>query len=388
MSLLKHKFKLKDGSTSVSTDWYYRFSYKNKTYFGSTKTSNKTLAAKVETKKKQDLIAKCELGESENITVKQAFENYLSSISHSGEYHNIECHTKKLMGSKKDNRTGDGTGEPIKVFGFDAERSFDSITMADVQKLVVARRKEGNKDGTILYELVTFSRTIKINRNLGYSAPNINFAVLKKDNQIRASKGKLRYLSVDEEQRLLHQLSPETVVRGVQSGVFSDDKIRLYRQDIYDLTVILLGTGARYSEIANLPWKSVDLINKTIHIYRPKVKNESVLSMTKRVADVLTRRANDPNKDETHVFTSKEGGPRKYAPGAFVSACERAGIKGITLHSLRHTTASRLVQAGLSLYEVQNILGHASHVTTARYAHLVPNQAMSKAANALNQIEV
>ena len=49
--------------------------------------------------------------------------------------------------------------------------------------------------------------------------------------------------------------------------------------------------------------------------------------------------------------------------------CE-AGLPELRLHDLRHSFASFLVNAGRSLYEVQELLGHASIQTTSRYAHL------------------
>ena len=55
----------------------------------------------------------------------------------------------------------------------------------------------------------------------------------------------------------------------------------------------------------------------------------------------------------------------------FDDARKRAGLpKGITLHTLRHTCASWLINAGVDLYTVGRILGHSSPLTTARYAHL------------------
>ena len=49
--------------------------------------------------------------------------------------------------------------------------------------------------------------------------------------------------------------------------------------------------------------------------------------------------------------------------------CE-AGMPELRIHELRHSFASFLVNAGRSLYEVQNILGHAQTQTTQRYSHL------------------
>jgi hypothetical protein len=50
------------------------------------------------------------------------------------------------------------------------------------------------------------------------------------------------------------------------------------------------------------------------------------------------------------------------------------GLPGVGLHTLRHTCASRLVQAGVSLYVVKEWLGHSSIKITERYAHLAPRQ--------------
>ena len=52
------------------------------------------------------------------------------------------------------------------------------------------------------------------------------------------------------------------------------------------------------------------------------------------------------------------------------SLCETAGITGVRLHDLRHTYASVLASAGLSLPVIGALLGHTQPGTTARYAHL------------------
>lgn len=55
---------------------------------------------------------------------------------------------------------------------------------------------------------------------------------------------------------------------------------------------------------------------------------------------------------------------------SFETACVKAGIEGVTFHTLRHTYASRLVMGGVDLYTVSKRLGHGDVKTTARYAHL------------------
>jgi hypothetical protein len=58
----------------------------------------------------------------------------------------------------------------------------------------------------------------------------------------------------------------------------------------------------------------------------------------------------------------------------------------VTIHTLRHTFASRLVQAGVSLAKVSKLLGHSSVTTTEIYAHLAPNEVSEKATKVLNHL--
>ncbi len=57
---------------------------------------------------------------------------------------------------------------------------------------------------------------------------------------------------------------------------------------------------------------------------------------------------------------------------AFYSARKRAGLNDVRFHDLRHTFATRLVQAGIELYVVKELLGHKSLKMTMRYAHHYP----------------
>ena len=58
-------------------------------------------------------------------------------------------------------------------------------------------------------------------------------------------------------------------------------------------------------------------------------------------------------------------------------ATKAASIPDATFHTLRHTAASFMVQAGVDLYEVQRILGHTTPAITQRYAHLQPDHLRS-----------
>ena len=66
-------------------------------------------------------------------------------------------------------------------------------------------------------------------------------------------------------------------------------------------------------------------------------------------------------------------------------AYDRAGLEDLRFHDLRHTFASRLVQAGIPLYEVMNLTGRKSLERVQRYSHLAPDCA-DRAIQALNAI--
>lgn len=58
----------------------------------------------------------------------------------------------------------------------------------------------------------------------------------------------------------------------------------------------------------------------------------------------------------------------------------------MTIHTLRHTHATRLVQNGLSVYEVKEVLGHADVKTTMRYAHLEQQAVLARARDVINDL--
>ena len=79
-----------------------------------------------------------------------------------------------------------------------------------------------------------------------------------------------------------------------------------------------------------------------------------------------------------HVFFNREGKRIDAANllRAFYIAVEKAGIAKARFHYLRHTFATRLVQAGVDLYKVQKLMRHKSPVMTQRYAHHCPGSLM------------
>jgi integrase len=381
MPLVKHVYRLKDGTQKKSKNWYFRFMFEGEPKYGSTGTPNRVQAEQVEKKEYDALFKTKTLGLTDSITLGKAIKNYLASVKDSGEYNNKVTYTNKLLGFKTNNRSKDR--EQVTIFGFGDDRQFETIKDKHVAHLVLARKDEKNKSGTILGELSVLSQIIDVNRQLGVPTPIIDFKEIKRLNNLKPSTGKLRYLSEREEEALLAQLHPDKVMNGF--GGEPIETTREQRQDIYDFVVCSLDLGTRHTELAKLTWDDVDLKHRKVGIYRFKVKNQYVATMTTRMFEVLSRRWANNEDNSKHVFTAKDGGPRKYSSRAFDNACRRADIDDCGFHTLRHTFGSRLAQRGASLQEIQQALGHTHITTTMIYAHLIPNQAADKIAKLLEQ---
>jgi integrase len=195
----------------------------------------------------------------------------------------------------------------------------------------------------------------------------------------------LRYLTAEEERRLLFELDPRRDVKGLGPYAKRHPQLVQAMWDASDLVVLLLDTGARYSEIAGLEWRQIDLQAKTLHLWRPKVQNESVLYLTDRAFETLSRRAAG-HHDRQYLFLNRKGGKRGYASQAIRKAISRACLEGVTIHTLRHTHATRLVQNGMSVYEIKDVLGHADVKTTMRYAHLEQQAVLARARDVIDRV--
>jgi integrase len=65
---------------------------------------------------------------------------------------------------------------------------------------------------------------------------------------------------------------------------------------------------------------------------------------------------------------------------SFETACRRAQIADFRFHDLRHTCAAWLIQAGVSITQVRDVLGHSTVAMTEKYAHLAPENARAAVA--------
>jgi integrase len=183
----------------------------------------------------------------------------------------------------------------------------------------------------------------------------------------KEGKGRLRIISKEEERVILNLLRQD-----------HGDK-RVYYSEVADLLEVLLYTGMRLSEGLNMHYRDIDFDSNLISIWVNKGDRPRSIPMAKRVRAILeARQLSNTEKP----FTLKA----HQAETAWQWIRKEMGLEGekeFVIHSTRHTCASRMVNAGVDLYVVKDILGHASIATTQIYAHLAPH----KLAHAVSVLE-
>lgn len=142
-------------------------------------------------------------------------------------------------------------------------------------------------------------------------------------------------------------------------------------------------TGLRWGEIAGLDAVHVDVARAEVHVrqvltrsglraYGKSARSHRTVPVPARLLQPLAQACEGGGL----VFTGASGGPlveSNVRQRVWRPALAAAGVAYAPPHTMRHTAASWLVQAGVPLYQVQALLGHESYRTTERYAHLAPD---------------
>lgn len=162
--------------------------------------------------------------------------------------------------------------------------------------------------------------------------------------------------------------NPKRALSESEITALLDESPERYRR----VWTVFLGTGLRRTELVQLRWKDVDLERRLIHI-RPetsKTRAEAWQPFGDDVAEALGA----PGEPEGHVFVNGRG--RFWGDQLLPKlklCCRHAGIdlRGVCLHSLRYTFATRLIASGADIKTVQSLMRHATAaMTLALYAQV------------------
>ena len=141
-----------------------------------------------------------------------------------------------------------------------------------------------------------------------------------------------------------------------------------------EIIVFAINTGLRQGEILNLKWPQVDLFRKTVTLLEQKNKCKDTLPVNETALRVLKARTKVRPIRTSHVFYNGAGNPidARNLLRTFYAAVEKAEVEKVRFHDLRHTFATRLVQAGVDLYAVQKLGRWKTISMITRYAHHYP----------------
>lgn len=164
--------------------------------------------------------------------------------------------------------------------------------------------------------------------------------------------------------RLPNVLSKEEVKRIISAPY--NEKHRVILSIIY-------GCGLRRSEVLMLEPQDIDRDRMLLSIRQSKGFKDRLVPVSSKLIEMVDTymKRYRPVK---YLFEGQVKG-RRYSAGSvekiFVMACAKAGIKkNITLHGLRHSYATHLLEAGTDLRYIQELLGHRSSKTTEIYTHV------------------
>lgn len=204
-----------------------------------------------------------------------------------------------------------------------------------------------------------------------------------------------------KEMRVLTQMEQDAL-----ESMLVDDCFNRYKLGI----LICLYTGLRLGEICALQWGDIDFQSRTLYVRRTVQRIKSSAKGEKKTSiligtpktdnsirqiplpEFLVRLLEDFKKaDDCYVLTSIRLQPMdsRTLQNHFKSLMAQAGIKSINFHALRHTFATRCIEAGVDAKTLSEILGHSNvNITLSRYVHSSMEQkraSMDKLAEYLKQ---
>jgi integrase len=237
----------------------------------------------------------------------------------------------------------------IKAFGGLELSQISTFGIEKFKREEIERRTKHGKTptpGTVNSCLTVLGSILTLAEELGLIAKKDRpkMTLLKADNK------RLRYLLAEEEGRLLAAAADWPYLQ--------------------DLIVVALATGLRRDELFSLRKEDVDLNHNLVNVDGKGGKFRSVpLDPASAAYSVLARLITSRSQWLFHSRMSK--GKMRSVDLSLKLACKEAGIEGVTLHTLRHTFATRLAASGVDLRTMQELMGHSSIKTTMIYAHVV-----------------
>lgn len=320
--------------------WRYRFMHNGKRYFAAVPEAKNKTEAKAARDRRRIAVRE---GREEKADAETNFKAFVQETFLPWAEMNKAATTYRSYRSRCE--------DLIKAFG---ELELSEVSPFGIEKFKkeqlrrVTKRKRPQSPASVNRSLLTlgsiYTRAEQLKLITREKRPKIEM--------LREESKRLRYLSIDEERRLL--------TAAAAWGY------------LHDIIVVGLATGLRRNELFNLKKVDVDLSLNLVNVIDGKGgKSRSVpLDPEGEAHRVLTRLKRESRSD--WIFTSHRTGRKfKHVNLSLKEAARAAEVEGVTLHTLRHTFCTRLAASGVDIRTIKDLAGHSDISTTMRYMHLV-----------------
>lgn len=255
-----------------------------------------------------------------------------------------------------------------------ADKPLNEIARSEIREMIYEKLKEGLSPNTVRYikALISGIMTHAMDDGLIAANPVSRLGRLIKTKERKAD---VNALTREEARDFLDSLSK-------------------HYPRYHPFFLCALRTGMRLGELLALEWGDIDFRGGFIEVRRAHVKGQITtpknrksrrVDMSPQLAEILKTLRTERKREALAkgwgevpelVFVNKEGriiNSFNLRPRVFHRALEKAGLRRIRIHDLRHTFASLLIQQRESLVYVKEQLGHQSiQITVDTYGHLVP----------------
>ena len=229
-------------------------------------------------------------------------------------------------------------------------RFFDAYLLRDLRKKDVKQYAH--------FRRVTVSNST-INRECSFARAAINRVIDDYDIVLNNPFEKVKFIEADY---IANYLNRSQYERLLVSALETDN------QTLHDFIVLLTMTGCRPIELLTLKWSNVHLDKKQFIVrnHYSKSKKTMYKYLNQTAFDVL----NNIRNQGAYVFTNPKTGKGYTTFTKTFSRCKKRAGVNCTMYDLRHTYASWLIQKGVGIYTIKDLLGHGDIDSTMRYAHL------------------
>jgi len=238
---------------------------------------------------------------------------------------------------------------------------------------------ENRKPSTINKYILMLGKMYK----LGIKQGDIDCNPVSEIKMLREQNYKIRFLTIEEEKALFTEIQKGYEVVGRDKN----EKTIYPYIHLEPIIICALQTGMRKGEILHCRKNWVDLDFGFIEVLETKNATARKIPISQTLKKVFEKLLNNESNKTEYMFINPETDkPYTDIKHSFHSVLKKAKIDNLRFHDLRHTVATRLVERGIDLVVVKDILGHAKIDTTMRYAHPVPKRKL-EAIEALNDYD-